>query len=66
MAKVPTQMNTFKRIDENRIVIEGIMYHTSFSKMIEVKNSDGSKIQSVRLHGIYYYPYKIVDPTKLK
>lgn len=65
MAKKPeVKMNTFKRIDEDRVVLEGVMYHTAFSKMIEVKNPDGSKIQSIRIGGTYYYPCKIVDDTK--
>jgi len=65
MAKqVQTKMNTFKRLDDDRILLEGVVYHRSFTKMIEVKNEDGSKIQSIRLDGIYYYPSKIDQVIK--
>lgn len=63
--KVQTKMNTFKRLDEDRILLEGIVYHRSFSKMIEVKNEDGSKIQSIKLEGVYYYPSKIDGPKTI-
>ena len=66
MAKKATkQLNTFKRIDEDRILLEGIVYHRAFSKMIEVINEDGSKIHSIKVDGIYYYPSKIVEPKTI-
>lgn len=66
MAKKATkQLNTFKRLDDDRILLEGIVYHRAFSKMIEVINEDKSKIHSIKVDGIYYYPSKIDQPKTI-
>ena len=63
--KADVKMNTFKRIDENRIELEGVVYNNSHSKMIEVKNPDGSKILSIKVQGVYYYPSKVIESVTI-
>lgn len=58
---LPTAPNTFKRLSDTRIELQGIVYDTAFNRMIEVKNPDKSKIHSIRVGGIYYYPVRILD-----
>jgi hypothetical protein len=58
-------MKSFKRIDEDTILVDGIYYSTNSLKKIEIKNEDGSKVDYVKLNGIRYYPYK-EDKTSTK
>ena len=58
MAKaVQTQMNEFRRLDDGRIVLDGLVWGTNPDKAIEVKDEDnGFKVHSIRLEETYYYP----------
>lgn len=51
-------MNTIKRIDENTIIVESVHYTTNILKKIEVIAKSGFVIDSVKINGIYYYPFK--------
>jgi hypothetical protein len=58
MAKaVQTQMNEFRKLDNDRIVLDGLVWDKNPDKAIEVKDVDnGFKVHSIRLDGQYYYP----------
>jgi hypothetical protein len=58
MAKaVQTQMNEFRKLDNDRIVLDGLVWDKNPDKAIEVKDEDnGFKVYSIRLDGQYYYP----------
>ena len=51
-------MKNFKRIDEDTILVDGVYYSTNSLKKVEIKNEMGHKVESVKLNGIRYYPYK--------
>jgi hypothetical protein len=53
-------MKTFKRIDENTILLEGVYYTTNQAKKIEVISQTSSLvIDKVRINCVSYYPFKI-------
>lgn len=53
-------MKSFKRIDEDTIIVEGVYYTTNRAKHTEiVSQSSGFKIDSVRINCVSYYPFKI-------
>lgn len=58
MAKaIQTQMNEFRKLDDGRIVLDGLVWGTNPDKAIEIKDEDnGFKVHSIRLDGQYYYP----------
>lgn len=58
MAKaVQTQMNEFRKLDDGRIVLDGLVWSNNPDKAIEVKDVDnGFKIHSIKLDEQYYYP----------
>jgi hypothetical protein len=58
MAKaVQTQMNEFRRLDDGRIVLDGLVWSQHAEKAIEIKNEDnGFKVLNIKLDGISYYP----------
>ena len=58
-------MKNFKRIDEDTILVDGVYYSTNSLKKIEIKNEMGHTVESVKLNGIRYYPYK-EDKTSTK
>jgi len=58
-------MNNLKRIDDETILVDGIYYSTNSLKKIEIKNEMGHTVESVKLNGIRYYPYK-EDKTSSK
>ena len=51
-------MKNLKRIDEDTIFIDGVYYSTNSLKKVEIKSEMGHNIESVKLNGIRYYPYK--------
>jgi hypothetical protein len=51
-------MNSLKRIDDETIFVDGIYYSTNSLKKVEIKNEMGYKVESIKLNGIRYYPYK--------
>jgi hypothetical protein len=58
MAKaVQTQMNEFRRLDDGRIVLDGLVWSQHAEKAIEIKNEDnGFKVLNINLDGVSYYP----------
>ena len=58
MAKaVVTQMNEFRRLEDGRIVLDGLVWSNNPDKAIEVKDEDnGFKIHSIKLDEQYFYP----------
>jgi hypothetical protein len=58
MAKaVQTQMNEFRKLDNDRIVLDGLVWDKNPDKAIEVKDEDnGFKVLNIKLDGISYYP----------
>jgi len=58
MAKaVVTQMNEFRKLDDGRIVLDGLVWGTNPDKAIEVKDVDnGFKVLNIKLDGTSYYP----------
>jgi hypothetical protein len=54
---VKTQMNEFRRLDDGRIVLDGLVWSNNPDKAIEIKDEDnGFKIHSIKLDEQYYYP----------
>jgi hypothetical protein len=51
-------MKQFKRFDEDTILVEGVYYSTNISKKTEILSSNGFKIDSIKINGIHYYPFK--------
>ena len=51
-------MKNLKRIDEDTIFIDGVYYSTNSLKKVEIKSDAGYVLESVKLNGIRYYPYK--------
>jgi hypothetical protein len=58
MAKtIQTQMNEFKKLDDGRILLDGLVWGTNPDKAIEIIDEDnGFKVHSIRLDEQYYYP----------
>jgi hypothetical protein len=58
MAKaIQTQMNEFRKLDDGRIVLDGLVWGTNPDKAIEIKDEvTGFKVHSIRLEEQYYYP----------
>jgi hypothetical protein len=49
--------NTMKRLDENRIAADGLIWDNRADKAIKVGNLDsGHIVHSIKLEGISYYP----------
>ena len=54
---VATQMNEFRRLDDGRIVLDGMVWSTNADKAIEVIDPDnGFKVHNIKLDGVAYYP----------
>ena len=50
------EQNTFRRIDENTVALDGLIYSTNADKMIKVLNTDtDGKVFSVKVEDVYYY-----------
>lgn len=67
MAKaVEVQMNEFKRLEDGRIVLDGLVWNSNPDKAIELTDPDnGFKVHSIKIDGTYYYPCGI-DRRKKK
>lgn len=49
--------NTMKRLDENRITADGLIWDNRADKSIKIKNLDsGNMVHSIRLEDVSYYP----------
>ena len=54
---VTTQMNEFRRLDDGRIVLDGLVWSTNADKAIEVIDADnGFKVLNIKLDEVSYYP----------
>ena len=54
---VATQMNEFRRLEDGRIVLAGLVWSQLAEKAIEVKDEDnGFKVHNINLDGVSYYP----------
>ena len=54
---VTTQMNEFRRLDDGRIVLDGLVWSQYAEKAIEVTDPDnGFKVFNIKLDGVSYYP----------
>ena len=54
---VTTQMNEFRRLEDGRIVLDGLVWSQHAEKAIEVKDEDnGFKVFNINLDGVSYYP----------
>ena len=59
--------NTMKRLDENRIAADGLIWDNRADKAIKVKNLDsGNIVHSIKLESISYYPVSIDKSNKNK
>jgi len=67
MAKaVVTQMNEFRRLEDGRIVLDGLVWSQHAEKAIEVTDPDnGFKFLNIKLDGVCYYPIGL-DKRKKK
>lgn len=49
--------NTMKRLDENRIAADGLIWDNRADKAVKIKNLDsGNMVHSIRLEDVSYYP----------
>lgn len=49
--------NTMKRLDENRIAADGLIWDNRADKGIKIKNLDnGNIVHSIKLEDVSYYP----------
>jgi len=54
---VTTQMNEFRRLEDGRIVLDGLVWSQYAEKAIEIKDEDnGFKVFNIKLDGVSYYP----------
>lgn len=61
------EQNTMKRLDENRIAADGLIWDNRADKAIKVKNLDnGFMVHSIKLEDISYYPVSIDKSNKNK
>mgnify|MGYP003341330955 CR=1 FL=1 len=51
------EQNTMRRVDDNTVVLDGLIWSTNTEKMINIKNTDNnSKIFSIKIEDTHYYP----------
>lgn len=61
------EQNTLKRIDENQIIADGIIWDNRTDKAIRVKNLlTDNIIHSIKLEDVYYYPVALDKNNKNK
>lgn len=59
--------NTFKRLEDGRIIVDGLIWGINPEKAIEIKNElTGNKVHSIKMDDVYYYPYAIYNAKKHK
>ena len=50
-------MNTFKRLIDGKIVLDGLVWDTNIDRMIGITNdATGGTVNSIKVDGVYYYP----------
>ena len=61
------EQNTFRRVDENVIVLDGLIWNSNPDKGINIKNNDnGFMVHSIKLEDVYYYPAGVDKNNKNK
>jgi hypothetical protein len=61
------EQNTFRKINESTIVLDGLIWGTNTDKIIHIRNTDsGFKVHSIEVDGTYYYPIGIDRNNKNK
>ena len=59
------ELKTFKRLSENKIAADGIIWISDVDKAIEIiDNETGAKLHSIKYNGTYFYPYSIDNRKK--
>ena len=54
-------MNTFKRLNDGRIVLDGLVWSTDVDRMIAVRDDrTGGTVASIKVNDVYYYPMAIL------
>jgi len=51
-------MKNFKRIDQNTVILDGIVWTTNISKRTYMKTEDGYEIDSIVISDVRYFPSK--------
>lgn len=50
-------MQTFKRLTQSKVLLDGIIWETNQDKSIRVRSTETGFIQhSIKVDGVYYYP----------
>lgn len=50
-------MEKIKRIDEDKIIFNGIVWDRNINKFVEMKDEKmGTTLQSIKVNNTYYYP----------
>ena len=61
------EQNTFRRVDENVVVLDGLIWNSNPDKSIRIKNNDNdSMVHSIKIEETYYYPAGIDKNNKNK
>jgi hypothetical protein len=61
------EQNTFRRVDESVVVLDGLIWNSNPDKSIRIKNNDsGFVVHSIQLENVYYYPSGIDKNNKNK
>ena len=51
------ELKKFKRLSDNKIALDGIIWDNRPEKAVEITNNEtGGKLLSVRVEGIFFYP----------
>lgn len=57
----------FKRLNDDKVVLDGIVWSRNFEKMIAIRNDEnGNIVHSIKMNGTYYYPVALVPQRKNK
>ena len=61
------ETNTMRRVNDNTIVLDGLIWTTNSDKIVKIKNLDnGFRVNSIKVEGIVYYPAGIDKMGKNK
>jgi hypothetical protein len=61
------EQNTFRRVDENVVVLDGLVWNSNPDKSVRIKNNDnGFEVHSIKVEETYYYPTGIDKNNKNK
>jgi hypothetical protein len=61
------ELKKFRKLNDGRILLDGLVWDIHPDKAIEVKNPDtGFKIHSVKYENVYYYPVAVDKSTGKK